>query len=539
MVSSSTIIDVLIELWKRRLIGHPADVKYYVLFPRRKFASLEMTDILGRMGICDQSILHLRIAVPGGCASYDACASSKQLPFPTKTSSNYVIQRITNSPLVEGLPWSIDGIGDEGWRRWPLSSVDVPSNIQFDRLLRTVEIDTADNLSSTGTAAQLFARFFCGFDKVNRAEPNPKPMLPPGNSIFALQVIQLFAERLGMPRSLEIRPQLPLPLPKLTGKNSAVLKKLADWPSVIATARAVQSSKKNAILFNLMSAAFLLGCYRKGEFPSSSSKEIRDHLLRCVCLTRALSKFEEYYSVGFAKEITDSLVALKLALSISVLILLLPIYLATWSFNDIQLVKIFQSVGRKPAVLVAYERALMDELWIIPDTLEGANIALNKFLTISTSLPNTQGIEHFFWPQKPKKPVTRAALDSGRLSSVAELPGTDSNDLIRRASPSDRNWGHCANPKPYARPARRTTINLAMLDLKLHPELSEPSNAIVTQYDSPVEDMGKYIKFGEPGDYGDPVPDLDPLGAPQQTNSEADKVYNEFWSTWINLDGVP
>lgn len=106
---------------------------------------------------------------------------------------------------------------------------------------------------------QRFARLIFGYptdDKESKQIKNRR--LPPDNSILALHVIQLFAEKLGMPRHAVAHYRRDLP--QLRGKNFDVssfiialfnhfitlpliqlLSKLADWPSVITAAHDLSS----------------------------------------------------------------------------------------------------------------------------------------------------------------------------------------------------------------------------------------------------------------------------------------------------------
>ncbi|KAJ7435390.1 hypothetical protein B0H11DRAFT_1937686 [Mycena galericulata] len=470
MASGDKIIDVLFQLRRLHFITDLTRVKHYVVFPGRKLASLEVTDTLGDVGLGDLSVLHVRTAVRGGAYGFRtdtttiASTSSMQSSFSTNTSDHpppLVIQRVTNSPLVLHLPWSIHGISDEGWRNWPEYppvTLKVPPHVQFNATV------TDGQLSSNGTAPQLYARFFFGFDAVNRAEPNSNPKFPPGNAIFGLQAIQLLAEKLGIPRNLEIRRRTCNPRLIIKGKSKIVMDKLHNWRSVVVAAGEIigpmsrltmtsethnetlgpadlqrkalydnltstfcaesilcnmtptSTSQAASILSNLTSTAFLMGCYCEGKFdvPKSMDK-VLDYLSGrgFEIMDRDRKSIQ-----AASKNVTAISIPLRVALSISFLALLLPIPLITWAFSDVQLVEIFRSLGTKPTTLVMYEKALTDELWEVAQGLKSVEMALRSFLDKSTTLPNTHGIEDFFGRGEPGEEPVAAGHDMNRACSL-------------------------------------------------------------------------------------------------------------------------
>lgn len=131
MAATSQIGDIIEELHRRHLIPDITRVKHQILFPRHQFASLELTDILKDVGICDLSILHLRTSILGGSPSKNVHRNQSET---SSNSSSWLEQKVTNSPLVAILPFSVEGISDDSWRSWAEkmpADLDIPPNIRF------------------------------------------------------------------------------------------------------------------------------------------------------------------------------------------------------------------------------------------------------------------------------------------------------------------------------------------------------------------------------------------------------------------------
>ncbi|KAJ7712638.1 hypothetical protein B0H16DRAFT_1743963 [Mycena metata] len=140
-----------------------------------------------------------------------------------------------------------------------------------------------------------------------------------------------------------------------------------------------QQKKKTCILSNLTRTGFLLARYLEGEFP------IENLETRMAKFFKAHAEKEKGTTAKNGGP-RDSLKALKLCLSISFLVLLLPIPFERWSFNDSGLIQIFKALGHKPLIIRLFEQALIKELWTLSTSQSGAEQALYNFFTISSLL---------------------------------------------------------------------------------------------------------------------------------------------------------
>ncbi|KAJ7444117.1 hypothetical protein B0H11DRAFT_1931279 [Mycena galericulata] len=423
------ISDILQRLRSKGHIADPDTVKHYVVFPRHGFASLEPADILCDLGISDQSVLHVRTSVLGGAPSSCAAkpnetASSSKSPFlgdNSATSSSFVLQRITNSPLVESLYWSIDGLDNEDWRNWPNNppnGLEIPPHIHFAKLLDDINKVTNDNLSASGTAIQRFTRYFCGFDATLEVA-NSSQRLPPNNAILALHVLQLFATTLGVSRNVPSKEYPKLDLPELKGKNLDVLRKLDNWPSVITSAH--DSSIRHSFGSETGTVQNLSGS------PQDPQKRLLNALYNNFSSSFKKNKFHQIlinvqlaaFMLGWYMQLSEL---------ITPFILLLPVPLVTWSFNDVQLIQIRRYLGKKPPAVIAYEEAFLQELWKVAEGLETPERALWAFFSNLENLPSTEGTEGWFY-QAPKKPAAAAASNCSPSNSglAISLHATTSN----------------------------------------------------------------------------------------------------------------
>ncbi|KAJ7447387.1 hypothetical protein B0H11DRAFT_1929747 [Mycena galericulata] len=168
------------------------------------------------------------------------------------------IQRISNSPRVAMLPWSVQGINNEEWRNWPLEAGLPESDVRLyvcylfagyikesllrrgQDLVQDIQKATCDPLEYRGIKANQFARWFCGFDELHvDGTALPEHV---SNGLFALRVLDFVASRLGMPPDKTVRPRPQSLLPVLTGKCNMAMAQLCDWPTVIP--KAIKMSKK-------------------------------------------------------------------------------------------------------------------------------------------------------------------------------------------------------------------------------------------------------------------------------------------------------
>ncbi len=152
----SHVGEVLWQLRRRRLIADTNSTEFHVLFPTYQVASLNLWDNLEDLGIGNLSILHVRVSVLGGSSHFrkllnvfhfrislirhlDGYTSHNESPFlsswPSSSKSAFKIKRITNSKLMEFLPWSVPGFENEEWREWvehPPADLKIPHGIRFN-----------------------------------------------------------------------------------------------------------------------------------------------------------------------------------------------------------------------------------------------------------------------------------------------------------------------------------------------------------------------------------------------------------------------
>ena len=66
MASGSTVHDVVKEIRRQRRIADLSRIKHSIIFPSHQLKPLDYSDVLRDVGVCDLSVLHLRISTLGG-----------------------------------------------------------------------------------------------------------------------------------------------------------------------------------------------------------------------------------------------------------------------------------------------------------------------------------------------------------------------------------------------------------------------------------------------------------------------------------------
>ncbi|KAJ7454098.1 hypothetical protein FB451DRAFT_1518419 [Mycena latifolia] len=435
----ATIAHIAFQLRHRHLIPDLTRVKHHILFPKRQWAPLKPTDILDEVGIKDLSVLHLRMSVLGGSQQENNHQGEAENSQSTKRSGQdnnrgeeagferkresshkdsnksfddlHLNDRITNSPLVAELPWTVDGIGDETWHSsWLLRQFHIPQPIQFQSLLENIKRVTGDHLSPNGIAKEQFARWFFGFDATIDVKTR---LLPKSLSVFALQVINFLTLRLelGMTPRIGTNPRCQLP-DGIQGRTAEILTQLEDWPSIVQAAcdvfkasLAVGESKADIptpsehhptcdqnsaqlsallsnlvenfrpsafelILRNLRFAAFAIGWFCQGTWNVPTKLcDILDKLKTLGFVGEVGGEVRQNFN-----KVKDILAPLKLALSLSWIVLLIPWGLANYSFPEDKLIKIFQSFGNeaKPEWVQYCETKIQDAVWALSQGLKPA-----------------------------------------------------------------------------------------------------------------------------------------------------------------------
>ncbi|KAJ7031785.1 hypothetical protein C8F04DRAFT_1185707 [Mycena alexandri] len=250
-------------------------------------------------------------------------------------------ERITNSPLIRSLPWSIDGMDCEEFLSWHRHG-----DSAFQKLCDSIRMATATDgklpPASTATQRQAYARYIYGFDAVNTGASKSYPSEQ--HTIFALQLLQLFAEHIGLPKVKDRRM-----MPRFASLPTILLGNLSDWPTVIEKVRGYKPPQRKQVVSNLKIVASLLSVCGQGEFP--------------------IADVENRLGVGRRKD---------------------------WTCNDYQLLTAFQLLGHHPPALVQYEQALTAELWKLMacNDNENAEGALQSFLYAASKLQT--GHSNFF-----------------------------------------------------------------------------------------------------------------------------------------------
>ncbi|KAJ7455035.1 hypothetical protein B0H11DRAFT_1926357 [Mycena galericulata] len=309
------------------------------------------------------------------------------------------IQRISNSPRVAMLPWSVQGINNEEWRNWPLEAGLPESDVRLyvcylfagyikesllrrgQDLVQDIQKATCDPLEYRGIKANQFARWFCGFDELHV----DGTALPEHGARFCGVTARDAARQDSSPS-----PSVP----------SACLDRwVVRWGvSPVHELYGLEMDRRqtkeyNTVLKNFHLTAFALGWFFEGRFRIPQDPEAM------------LTHFE---SLGFKDRVQKHLPfltksgatatnTLRLVLWGSPLFLLVP-----WSFEDMafmhhQLIqasrilvlngnalttgKVFHWLGsEKPTDLKACETAIMDTVWILAKDGKGAHSVVPDLL---------------------------------------------------------------------------------------------------------------------------------------------------------------
>ncbi|KAJ7680193.1 hypothetical protein DFH06DRAFT_1315001 [Mycena polygramma] len=422
--SKNTIADVLLKMQKMHRISDLKQIQHSVVFPKRGFASLDPTNSLEAVGVGNLSVLHIRVFVLGGSPTMDSSsvpqAASNNTPFlvsASSTSRSLVhAQRITNSKLMDVLPWRTSGMDNEDWRTSPEHpELKLPPYIQFANLVDNIASSTNDTLGQS-TVNQRWARWFCGYDpKEVTLSPGVKPTM--GKCIHGLQVLDFLRSQFGAPkRTKHVRK---FALPQTTAMVERGVNKLADWQNLIHEALTIvkppdpqvclgntaivgepgntaivgepsipqQTLVINALYSNFASnfktlsiekitenfrlAAFQLGWYFQGKFDLPGS--LNDH--GCAAQVNAdREEITKNWQKAHKNLKPDALVIpLKVALAISPIMLLMPVNLMLGTWNEVQLIRLFECLGSsKPADVEAIEAAIMEEIMLVAQGMKRA-----------------------------------------------------------------------------------------------------------------------------------------------------------------------
>ncbi|KAJ6453274.1 hypothetical protein DFH09DRAFT_1117384 [Mycena vulgaris] len=462
MASGSKISDVMLELWRQHHIGEMNRVTHHVLFPAYKFGALEFSDTLCEVGVQDLSVLHVRISILGGAPRSGGAGTSTNTSSSAASSSSGIIERITNSPLVGILPWSVDGLNNDEWRSWVNDmpeDLKIPTWINFSGLLREIADTTNDHLSSA-TATQSSTRQFFGFDQPTGKKPNL-----PDHCILGLQVINFMAERMGMGRTTKTYPRYRNP--ELGGKNESVLNSLGNWQDTLKKFldltrehmpvsvtpdhssseeeddekqlqallrnlwRPYQADHLQTIIHNFSLAAFMLGWYFQGHFKLPDKVDgLFNHLRGHESLTAQVDADRAEIKKN-VKSVKDLLKPFKMALETTPILLLVPRQLHASSYNDAQLIKFFQSLGTfRPSDIATCEKAIMDEVWMLARGVKRAETAMTD-LAANLKLIELNATTGMWFQGKSMSDLSTSVTNSGANQIMSEpLDPLNDHDLF-------------------------------------------------------------------------------------------------------------
>ncbi|KAJ6450337.1 hypothetical protein C8R47DRAFT_1230299 [Mycena vitilis] len=457
--SENTIADVLLKMQRMRRISDFKQIQHSVVFPKRGFASLDPTDILEAVGVENLSVLHIRVSVLGGSPTDSSSvlvlrAAGNHLVSTSSTSSSSVPgQRITNSKLMDVLPWRTSGMDNEDWRTSPEhSELKLPPYIQFANLVDNIASSTNDTLGQS-TVNQRWARWFCGYDpKEVTLSPGVKPTM--GKCIHGLQVLDFLRSQFGAPkRTKHVRK---FALPQTTAMVERGVNKLADWQNLIHEALTIvkppdpqvclgntaivgepgntaivgepsipqQTLVISALYSNFASnfktlsiekitenfrlAAFQLGWYFQGKFDLPGS--LNDH--GCAAQVNAdRDEITKNWQKAHKNLKPDALaIPLKVALAISPIMLLMPVNLMLGTWNEVQLIRLFECLGSsKPADVEAIEAAIMEEIMLVAQgmkrTEQGVVDAMAKIRVVKLQDDSKDFFMSKSFPPLPMCPV--------------------------------------------------------------------------------------------------------------------------------------
>ncbi|KAJ7441852.1 hypothetical protein B0H11DRAFT_1932771 [Mycena galericulata] len=315
------------------------------------------------------------------------------------------IQRISNSPRVAMLPWSVQGINNEEWRNWPLEAGLPESDVRLyvcylfagyikesllrrgQDLVQDIQKATCDPLEYRGIKANQFARWFCGFDELHV----DGTALPEHAMAQLCDWPTVIPKAIKMSKKASSEPPMTSHLWPADGLSDGVS---ALYTNYMASRWIADKPKKyNTVLKNFHLTAFALGWFFEGRFRIPQDPEAM------------LTHFE---SLGFKDRVQKHLPfltksgatatnTLRLVLWGSPLFLLVP-----WSFEDMafmhhQLIqasrilvlngnalttgKVFHWLGsEKPTDLKACETAIMDTVWILAKDGKGAHSVVPDLL---------------------------------------------------------------------------------------------------------------------------------------------------------------
>ncbi|KAJ7691080.1 hypothetical protein B0H16DRAFT_1486806 [Mycena metata] len=346
----------------------------------------------------------------------------------TFTNGMVDTERVTNSPLVQALPWVSQGLYDESWKCWTVNDFSIPTYFRLQLITGQNFLGEIKDLTMFGlskTQQDLVIRKFCGYNTQLPNAGNSKSHV--GNVFFGLRVIDHVASVLGAP------PHFSIPRQALTvevkGHTQEILHLLASWPTVVEAASNLRKESKagmaevifegraedlqskalyqnftanfkvqgyELILQNFRWTAFLLGWYFTGKFRLPDDKTKIMEYLTAHGFQDALKTDREGITARLG-QIKDIQAPLKLALFVSPLTLLIPRVLVSLSLHDPHLIQIFRGFGNcRPPDLKQLEEEIMRVIWLLARGLINVQKAVADVLTAWNNIPRSTESTRWF-----------------------------------------------------------------------------------------------------------------------------------------------
>ncbi|KAJ6574618.1 hypothetical protein B0H19DRAFT_1063557 [Mycena capillaripes] len=373
----------------------------------------------------------------------------------------------TSSPLVVSLPLSIPELRNEKWREW---EYDLPKYIGTPvidlKLVKEIAECTNTKLNARIVTPLIKSARAFGTGTATAADVggSPKNLNAILHWIYGLQILDFIGSENGLPHDTSETTCVQYELPTTSGKldrsvtqEYQILTHMAKWPTIVASIKkqltqlettnfatslgsadpevCMMRHKVSDLVREFKLTAFCIAWHRRGKFEIPEKlEELFDYFAECgiqvdkTC-KEISSKFESNnYSTA------DILKPGLLALSISFLVLFLPIDLIAHSYNSLELAyvpeKELLDAMKSISEIDPKESAYLD-LFVKKST---PSLALNKTGQRSSGLPASLAAGHKSLQTRNSQSrpnVSSSRIDPSRSSVTLALdkPGQSSNQL--------------------------------------------------------------------------------------------------------------
>ncbi|KAJ7828894.1 hypothetical protein B0H13DRAFT_1916808 [Mycena leptocephala] len=284
-------------------------------------------------------------------------------------------RRFTGSPLVASLPFSIGQLKDEKWRNWDdafLDALDIPSHIKFKDLFSAIAAFTDVDVSGSGPLARAAQAFGKGDNIAVPCHQSYRNTMEAW--VYGLQILDMIGSQVGISQEVPVHNHYVVP--QTHGKlEQLIMNRFADWRKIITTATkqspsigpAMGSESHSSIMRSLFYN--FITCFTKSKFDSILTNFkvaafcLGWHYTGRLELPKDLDKlFEHFEEQGFEKEVdqirkdisttfkscgfstSDLYKPLRLCLSISWIVLLIPVDLMRYPYNPLELMHVFRAI---------------------------------------------------------------------------------------------------------------------------------------------------------------------------------------------------